>query len=60
MGTDIQPGDWVLLTENPKAVLSALERGETDGILPAACEFMDRFAQFMLKAGILSIFDESR
>lgn len=57
MATGNQSGGWVLLTENPKAVLSALERGETDGILPVACEFMDRFAQFMLKAGIVRVFD---
>src|ERR1035437_5662821 len=53
-----QCGEWILLVENPTAVLSALERGETDGILPAACEFMDRFAQFALAAGILRVFDE--
>ncbi len=58
MSKDIQPGDWVLLAENPEAVLSALERGETDGILPAASGFMDRFAQFILKAGIPEVFDE--
>src|SRR3990172_220043 len=57
MGTGVQPAEWVLLTENPKAVLSALERGETDGILPAASGFMDRFAQFLLKAGIPKAFD---
>jgi hypothetical protein len=58
VGNGVQPGDWVLLTENPEVVLSALERGETDGILPAASEFMDRFAQFMLKIGIPRLFDE--
>lgn len=58
MTADIQPGEWILLVENPEAVLSALERGETDGILPAASYFMDRFAQFMLKAGIPKVFDE--
>lgn len=58
MGADIQPGEWVLLAENPEAVLGALERGETDGILPAASGFMDRFAQFMLGAGLPPVFDE--
>lgn len=58
VGTGIQPGEWVLLAENPKEVLSALERGETDGILPAASGFMDRFAKFMLAAGIPKALDE--
>jgi hypothetical protein len=58
MAVQKQPGEWILLVENPAAVLSALERGETDGILPAACEFMDRFAQFALKAGVLRVFEE--
>lgn len=58
METEAQLGDWILLTEDPEAVLSALERGETDGILPAASRFMDRFAMFMLKHGIPEIFDE--
>lgn len=58
MAASIQPGEWVLLVENREAVLSALERGETDGILPAASGFMDRFAQFLLKAGIPKAFDE--
>lgn len=58
MAAGIQPGEWILLVENPEAVLSALERGETDGILPAASHFMDRFAQFMLGAGIPKVFDE--
>ena len=55
MGADVQAGDWVLLTENRKAVLSALRRGETDGIVPAACSFMDRFAQFIIELGIPEI-----
>jgi hypothetical protein len=58
VAADIQPGEWILLVENPEAVLWALERGETDGILPAASGFMDRFAQFLLKAGIPKAFDE--
>jgi hypothetical protein len=57
MAAKKQPGKWILLEENPQAVLSALERGETDGILPAACQFMDRFARFALKAGILRVFE---
>lgn len=58
MGKEVQAGDWVLLTENPEAVLSALERGETDGILPAASGFMDRFAGFLVKIGIPQLFDQ--
>jgi hypothetical protein len=58
MAAEKQLGEWILLAENPTAVLSALERGETDGILPAACKFMDRFAQFALSAGIPRVFDE--
>lgn len=52
VGRCVQAGDWVLLTEDPKAVLAALRRGETDGIVPAASGFMDRFAQFMIELGI--------
>jgi hypothetical protein len=58
VGKDIQAGDWILLAEDPEAVLSALERGETDGILPAASGFMDRFAQFLLGLGIPDILDQ--
>ena len=68
MGKDLQSGAWVLLTEDPEAVLSALERGETDppasvvrragGILPAASGLMDRFAKFTLKMGMPAIFEE--
>lgn len=46
------------MTEDHEAVLGALERGETDGILPAASGFMDRFAQFLLKLGICELFDQ--
>lgn len=58
MGKDLQSGAWVLLTEDPEAVLSALERGETDGILPAASAFMDRFAKFVLKIGMPRVFEQ--
>lgn len=47
----------MLLSEDRDAVLSALERGETDGILPAASGLMDRFAKFLLSTGIPSILD---
>ena len=44
--------------ESPTEVLSALEAGETDGILPAASGFMDRFAKFMVRVGIPEIFSQ--
>lgn len=55
---NVQPGDWVLLTENPKTVLSALKRGETDGIVPAASRFMDRFAEFLIEDGIPQVLEK--
>jgi hypothetical protein len=57
VGAKIQAGDWVLLSENPEAVVSALERGETDGILPAASAVMDRFAAFLKESGIPPMLD---
>jgi hypothetical protein len=57
VGANVQSGEWLLLSENREAVLSALERGETDGILPAACGLMDRFAKFLLSTGIPPILD---
>jgi hypothetical protein len=58
VGRSCQSGDWVLLTENPKAVLAALRRGETDGIVPAASGFMDSFAQFVIELGIPELLDK--
>jgi Transposase DDE domain len=58
VGANVQAGDWVLLTENRKAVLAALERGETDGIVPAASGFMDRFAEFMIELGIAQVLQQ--
>lgn len=49
--------DWVLLSENEDAVLSALERGETDGMLPAGSGAMDRFAKFLSESGVAEILD---
>lgn len=57
MDANVQAGEWVLLSENKDAVLSALERGETDGILPAASGVMDSFAEFLLSTGIPRILD---
>jgi len=39
-------------------VLSALERGETDGILPAASGLMDHFAELMVGLGLPAILDK--
>jgi len=58
VGGCVQAGDWVLLTENPKAGLAALRRGETDAIVPAASGFIDRFAQFMIELGIPQLLDK--
>jgi hypothetical protein len=55
--TKVQPGDWVLLTENPEEVLAALERGESDGILPAVSGVMDLFAKFLSESGIPRVLD---
>jgi hypothetical protein len=49
--------EWVLLSENEDAVLSALERGETDGMVPAGSATMDRFAKFLSESGIARILD---
>ena len=47
-------GEWQVFIENRAEVVAALERGECDGILPAARGFLDGFAQFMLESGVLS------
>lgn len=52
--------EWYIFTENRAAVIAQLERGECDGILPAARGFMDGFAEFCLEAGILEAFGRFR
>ena len=47
-------GKWQVFIENRDEVVAALERGECDGILPAARGFLDGFAQFLLESGVLS------
>jgi len=47
---------WHIFLENRAAVVAALERGECEGILPAARGFLDGFAQFCLEAGVLECF----
>ena len=48
--------DWRVFTENREAVIEQLEQGRCDGILPAARGFLDGFAEFLLRAGILDCF----
>ncbi len=50
-------GEWILLSEDENAVLSALERGETDGMLPASSGAMDRFAKFLSESGVTEVLD---
>jgi hypothetical protein len=49
---------WQIFVENREAVISALERGECAGILPAARGFLDGFAEFLLDAGVLVVLEE--
>jgi hypothetical protein len=46
-----------VFVENREAVLAALEAGRCDGILPAARSFLDGFAEFCLRAGVLKAFE---
>lgn len=48
---------WRIFIQNREAVIEALERGECDGILPAARGFLDGFAGFLLDAGVLAAFE---
>ncbi len=48
---------YSLVTEDRAAVLAALTRGQCDGLLPAACGFMDEFAAFIAEVGLLKLFD---
>jgi len=50
--------NWSLVTEDRDAVLAALKRGECDGLVPAAGEFLDRFVQFLSDHGILARFEQ--
>jgi hypothetical protein len=60
VGKDVQLGEWVLLSENREAVLSALERGESDGIIPATSAATDRFAGLLNKTGVLRVLGGDR
>jgi len=49
---------WSLVTEDRDAVIAALQRGECDGLVPAAGEFMDGFAEFLRDHGVLRFFEQ--
>jgi hypothetical protein len=49
--------DWFVFVENREAVIAALKEGRCDGILPAARSFLDGFAEFCLRAGVLKAFE---
>jgi hypothetical protein len=49
--------NWSLVTEDRAAVIAALARGECDGLVPAAGEFMDGFAEFLHDHGVLGFFE---
>lgn len=51
---------WRIFVENRAEVIAALERGEIDGILPAARGFLDGFAQFLLEHQILDTLAQFR
>jgi hypothetical protein len=50
--------EWRVFVQNREAVVELLEKGECDGILPAARGFLDGFATFLLEAKILDAFDQ--
>ena len=47
--SDSSADNWELVVENREAVIAALERGECAGLLPAAEDFLDEFADFCLE-----------
>lgn len=49
--------EWFVFVENREAVIAALKEGRCDGILPAARSFLDGFAEFCLRAGVLKAFE---
>ena len=48
---------WQIFLENRAEVIAALQRGECHGILPAARGFLDGFAEFLLVAGVLAVWE---
>ncbi len=49
--------DWYVFVENREAVLAALQEGRATGFLLAARSFLDGFAEFCLRAGVLKAFE---
>jgi Transposase DDE domain. len=50
--------EWRIFVENRAAVIAALERGEVDGMLPAARGFLDGFAEFLLENQVMQTLAE--
>ena len=48
---------WSLVRPDRAAVIAALERGECEGLLPAASGFLDEFATFLDQHGLLAFFE---
>lgn len=46
------------MVENREAVIAALERGECEGILPAAEDFLDEFADFCLEIDLPALLEQ--
>ena len=57
ISTEERKQDWFVFIENREAVIAALKAGRCDGILPAARSFLDGFAEFCLRAGVLQAFE---
>jgi hypothetical protein len=55
---DASSDNWELVVENREAVLAALQRGECEGILPAADDFLDQFADFCLEIGLPALLEQ--
>jgi len=47
-----------LVVENREAVVAALARGECEGLLPAAEDFLDEFADFCLEIGLPALLEQ--
>ncbi len=55
---DSSADNWELVVENREAVIAALERGECEGILPAAEDFLDEFADFCLEIDLPALLEK--
>jgi hypothetical protein len=47
-----------VVTEDRAVVLDALKRGQCDGLLPAACGFLDAFVACLDEHGLLELFEQ--